>query len=360
MTLFGRREILAAGAAGLLMPSAVRAGSSETAWLERMAAANVPGMSVALVRDGKLRWARGIGLARKEDRVSVTAATRFQAASISKPVAVLAALKLVERGALDLDRPVLDHLQSWRPDDPAAWAGITLRQLMTHSAGLGVHGFAGYALGAALPTPAEIMDGTPPANSPAVTFVQMPGKWLYSGGGITLMQTLMSDVTDRDFAALAQELVLGPLGMRSSSFVQPPAADGSYACGHQSDGTEVEGGWHIYPEQAAAGLWTTPADLARFTAALMTSTAMLTPQPNLDARGSRFGLGLFMNNQNEPRYFFHGGSNAGFRCVMLGLPDTGDGAVVMTNGDNGGAAARDMVRSLASARGWLESGFPRL
>jgi len=372
MISIGRRELLAMGAGTLLAPAAVRAAPAEAdPWLARLAAAATPGMSVALIDGARIRWAKGFGLARREDNVPVTPATRFQAASISKPVAALGALRLVDQGVLSLDEPVVARLKGWRPrGDEEAWSRITLRQLVSHMAGLTVHGFGGYARDAALPGVAQILDGTSPANSAQVRPGFPAGTWRYSGGGFTVMQQLMADATGKDFATLMDELVLRPLGMRSSSYTQPPIGDRDRAWAYKGDGTLVPGHWHIYPEQAAAGLWTTPSDLARFAIAMMpghhhpalarAAELIRTPQPGADARGGPFGLGLFLSAPEGPNFFYHGGANAGFRCIMVGLPETGQGAAIMTNGDKGGEAYQAMLLALAEAHGWPERKFERI
>lgn len=362
MGIVDRRDFMTFAACGLLAgakAAAAPAKTIETDWLNLMKANNVPGMAVARIEHGRIKWVRGFGLARREGNVPVTAATRFQAASISKPVAALGALRLVEQGRLSLDAPVLPLLRSWRPSQPSkAWDKITLRMLVTHSAGLTVHGFPGYAANAPLPTLAQIIDGVPPANSEAVRPEYPSGIWRYSGGGIILMQMLMSDVTGKSFTALMKELVLDPLGMRDSSYLQPPTDDRNCAFAYRADGQPVEGHWHVYPEQAAAGLWTTPRDLARFAIALLPGqlpsdapadlkkAAALILTPQLEAQGHAFGLGLMLNAPGKRFRFSHGGSNEGFQCLMAGFPDTGEGVAVMTNGDNGAKLAYAVATAL--------------
>jgi CubicO group peptidase (beta-lactamase class C family) len=372
MMSIGRRELLAMGAGTLLMPTTLRAApAAADPWLSRLADAATPGMSVALIEGGRIRWARGFGLANREGDVPVTAATRFQAASISKPVAALGALRLVDQGVLSLDEPVVARLKGWRPKgDEEAWSRITLRQLVSHTAGLTVHGFGGYANGVPLPSAAQVLTGGSPANSEAVRPAFPAGTWRYSGGGFTVMQQLMTDATGKEFSALMDELVLRPLGMRSSSYMQPPVGDRDRAWAYKDDGTLVPGHWHVYPEQAAVGLWTTPSDLARFAIALMpghqhpalrkAAELIRTPQPGADARGGPFGLGLFLSAPAGPNFFYHGGANAGFRCMMVGLPETGQGAAIMTNGDRGGDVYQAMLLALAEAGNWPERTFQRI
>ena len=244
-----------------------RPGCAEalTALLERH---RVPAVSVAVVDGSAVVDAWTVGEARPG--VPATPATRFQAASVSKPVAAAVALALVDRGALDLDADVAVSLTSWTlPRGPERGA-VSLRRLLSHTAGVNVPGFGGYRRGRPVPTLFDVLDGRPPATSDPVRVVEPPGRGCrYSGGGYTVVQQLVADAAGRPFAEAARDLVLRPLAMDRSTFapLDPAAPDVAWSPGH--DGTAVPGGWHAYPESAAAGLWTTPTDLARFVAALV-------------------------------------------------------------------------------------------
>jgi CubicO group peptidase (beta-lactamase class C family) len=344
--------------------------------LERMAHHRVPGAAVALIAGGALAWEGSYGVKDTGGDDLVTPETLFQACSISKPVAVLGLLRLVERGALDLDADVNDVLTSWRVAPNASWQPrVTLRQIASHSAGLTVSGFPGYAAGAPLPTLTEILTGAAPANTPGIRVDTVPGlEFRYAGGGTTVLQQVMEDATGTPFAALMQDLVLGPSGMARSAYAQPLPADRHVeaATAHRSDGTPVPGRWHVYPELAAAGLWTTPGDLARFAIAVQRAaagapdailgpgptTAMLTPHVESTARlgGLRaVGLGLFLGAP-DPAWFGHSGGNEGFRCHLLAHRNAGCGAVVMTNGDRGHALVAEVLDALARELDW--PGYP--
>jgi CubicO group peptidase (beta-lactamase class C family) len=303
----------------------------------------------------------------------VSATTRFQACSISKPVAVLGMLRLVEQQVLDLDADVNDVLRSWRIPPNAAWQPrITLRQLASHSAGVTVGGFPGYRAGARLPSLGEILTGTDPANTPGIRVDTLPGlQFRYAGGGTTILQQVMEDVTGRPFPELMRELVLDPLGMTCSDYSQPLPAElhDVAATAHRTDGTPVAGRWHVYPELAAAGLWTTPADLARFATAVRHAWAgtpgailtqplareMLTPQiattPRLGGLQA-IGLGLFLDGRGTWTTFGHSGGNEGFSCHMLANCEAGWGAAVMTNGDGGQPLLREIFDTLARGHDW--------
>lgn len=331
---------------------------------ERMVALKTPGVSIAVINDDRVEWARGYGLAEAGAAVPVTPQTLFQAASISKPVAALAALRLVEQGKLTLDEDINARLASWKVpgNDLTRTEKVTLRRLLSHTAGLTVHGFGGYAAGAAVPTVVQILDGADPANSDAVRVDVVPGfRWRYSGGGFTVMQLLVTDVTGKTFPALLDELVLVPVGMSDSTYEQPlPAARrGAAAAGHDKDGRPVPGLYHTYPEMAAAGLWTTPTDLARFllevrkarqgaSSVLGRETAALMTTPT---KGG-YGLGLSIQGTGAAASFGHGGSNEGFKCQMVAFFDKGQGAVIMTNGDQGGWLCREILRAVSREYDW--------
>lgn len=352
---------------GLLPPARISGGKSET-WsiADRLAFHQVPGVSIAVIADCQIVWARGYGLARAGETTKVDPETLFQAASISKPVAAAGALTLVDAGLLSLDQEVNEKLTSWKIPPAAATARqpVTLRTLLAHTAGLSVHGFRGYTVTERIPTLLEILDGRAPANSLAIRVVNVPGtQWRYSAGGYTVVQQLLEDITGESFPALMKKRVLLPAGMTASTFEQPlPAARKAHAAaGHQSDGTRIEGDAYVHPEMAAAGLWTTPGDLARFSLGLTKSlrrepgplsaemaTAMISPP----LAGSDYGLGVGVQGAGPQLMLTHNGSNVGFRCVWVLYPQTGKGAVVMTNSDQGGALANEILRAIAEEYQW--------
>jgi CubicO group peptidase (beta-lactamase class C family) len=336
---------------------------------DRMAKFKVPGVSIAVVDSGRIVWNSAYGLKEAGTTDSVTTTTLFQAASISKPVAATAMLRLVEQGTLALDTPVNQYLKSWKvPDNRfTATQAVTLRRIVSHSAGLGVHGFPGYARGEPLPTVPQILDGAKPANTAAVRVESVPGSTSsYSGGGITIEQLVMTDVTGESFPALVQRLVLDPIGMTSSGYDQPlPAAKVARAAtGHRPDGTPVQGRWHTYPEMAAAGLWTTPTDLAKWAIAITASrngvagsvlskksaTDMLTVQKE------PAGLGPMLQGTGRAFRFEHGGSNTGYICHVIYFPELGRGAAVMTNSDAGSSLTNEILFALAKEYDWPEYG----
>ena len=332
---------------------------------QRMAELEVPGVSIAVVVDGRLVWARAYGYADREWMIPATTETLFQAASISKPVTAFATLRLVADGKLDLDRNVNDALKSWQlPDNPFTVAEkVTLRRILNHTAGLTVWGFPGYVRSEARPSTLGVLTGNG-SNTPPVQVFQEPGKdWLYSGGGYTLLQLVLSDTRGEPFASLMHTLALEPLGMTHSTFEQPlplPLRERA-ASGYDGKGRKIAGDWHIYPEQAAAGLWTTPSDLARYLITVQKLRAgesrvlpaplvrdMLTPGKHNHALG--FSI------SGDRRQFEHGGSNEGFRAAMFGFLDGRGGLVIMTNGDNGFALCAELIGTLGKLLGWPDVG----
>lgn len=323
----------------------------------RMEALGVPGVSVALIEDGEVAWARGWGLADVDSGRPVTPDTLFQAASISKPIAAVGALSLVDEGVLTLDGSVDEQLTSLQIGDEEHV--VTLRGLLTHTAGLTVHGFPGYAEGAALPTTLEVLKGE--GNTPPVTTDLDPGsEWRYSGGGYTVMQLLVEDVTGEPFAAVMEQRVLEPLGMTSSTYAQPLPEElrGAAATAYDGRGNAVPGRFHTYPEQAAAGLWTTPSDLARY---LIAAQEVLAgePHPVLEPETARAMLtpglgdwGLGPSFTEGDTQFGHGGGNMGYRCRMTAFVEGGRGVVIMTNSNNGGALMSELLLTIAREYEW--------
>jgi CubicO group peptidase (beta-lactamase class C family) len=349
-----------------------RASGASATIEERMRHYRVPGVSVAVIAGGRIEWARGYGVREAGGTAPVDTATLFQAASISKPVTTIAALRLVERGRLALDEDVNLRLASWRvPPSPfTADEKVTLRRIFTHSAGVSVSGFAGYTPGEPVPTLRQLLDGAPPANSEGIRVIAVPGaQQQYSGGGFMVAQLLVAEAAGRGFEAALEELVFSPAGMRHSTFAQPPpAAAGAHpASGHDSQGAPLPGRWRIHPELAAAGLWSTPSDLARLAISIQRAAAgqkggilspamaaeMLTPQMGPS------GLGFVVLGDGEARIFRHAGSNVGFRARMIAFVRGGRGAVVMTNGDGGAELVEEILGSIARTYRWPESPRPR-
>jgi CubicO group peptidase (beta-lactamase class C family) len=332
---------------------------------ERMKVYRVPGVSLAVINGYEIEWEEGFGVRQAGGTSSVTPDTLFQAASISKPVVAATALYYVEKGILGLDEDVNSRLRSWKvPEDAWTRKGkVTLRELLSHTAGVTVHGFPGYAEGKELPSLVQILNGLKPANTPPIRVdMEVGSRFRYSGGGYTIVQQLLTDVLSRPFPSIVRDAVLIKLDMSQSGYEQPlpQARAGVAASGHRADGSVLPGCWHTYPEMAAAGLWTTPSDLALFAREIMLAKEgksdrilsqvmtelMLTPVKE------EMGLGLFLQGSGENLMFSHSGGNEGFRCFMMAYPKRGQGAVLMTNSDLGGDLMGEILRSLSAEYGW--------
>ena len=328
-----------------------------------MAALYITAASVALVENGKIAWSRtfGVGLERKPI---------YQAASLSKFVAAIVALRLVQDGVLSLDAPVDDKLGVWKSARPPLTDGrpVTLRWLLSMRAGVNVPGFGGYAIGDSLPTLAQILNGTPPANSPRVQVVTPPGeRYAYSGGGYEIVEALIADATGKPLADVAEERVFEPLGMTDSIFAArlPPALASRVATGHISDGKELPGGWRLMPELAAAGLWSTTDDLARLLVAVSAGyagrpgallgraivTEMLTPQG-----GGPYGLGAAVAGTGADVVLMKRGQDVGYQGYLILFPAHGNGMVVMTGSDNGSTLSEALIRRAGEVYGWPSLG----
>ncbi|MEW6021454.1 MAG: serine hydrolase domain-containing protein [Pseudomonadota bacterium] len=331
---------------------------------DEMARLHVPGVSVAVIRNGQIAWARGFGVT-QAGGAAVDARTLFQAASISKPVAAMAALKLVEGGQLALDADINSVLTSWKlPAATGVPATASLRQLLSHTAGTSVSGFPGYAAGKPVPTLLQVLDGAAPANTRPVRIDGPQGSFRYSGGGYSVVQQALIDRSGRSFDALLTDTVLKPLGMSDSSFAQPlPAAlQTRAALPHDRRGQPYAGGPYTYPELAAAGLWTTPTDLARFALEVqraasgkgkgVLSQASARTMLAVPGKDKGYALGLQVEGRGAAASFEHGGSNMGYQNTLFAYTEHGDGAVVLTNGDNGAELAQGLIRAIAAEYKW--------
>ncbi len=325
---------------------------------EAMALLHIPSASVALIDEGRIAFAKAYG--------DATTDTLYQAASISKFVTAVGAMRLVQQGKLDLDADVNATLTSWRVPANAfdQTEKVTLRRLLSMTAGINVPGFLGYAPSTPLPSLTQILDGTPPANSEAVTVVAVPGsEYRYSGGGYEIAEALMQDATGKFFPELMQELVLGPAGMSLSTFAQPlPAAwESEAASGHSQDGGALTGRFRVFPEHAAAGLWSTPSDLARLLLRLAESWQGFSPlflsRETLGEMVTRqavgpYGVGAAVAGDGADLALMKRGQNIGYQAYLILYPASGQGLVVMTGSDNGSTLAEALIARAATAYNW--------
>ncbi len=349
-----------------LLPDSRNGEPPRTATLsDRMAHHKTPGVSIAVIDGGRVIWARGYGVREAGKPDPVTSRTLFQAGSISKSVTAVMALRLVEAGDVELDEDVNLYLSSWKVPANAGWQPrVTLRQLLSHTAGLTVHGFPGYAKGEPVPSAVQVLDGAEPANTEPVRVNILPGvQHRYSGGGTTIVQQMIEDVRGAPFSQIAKELVFDPLGLNDSTYEQPlpEAYWSSAATAHPKSAKPLAGRWHTYPEMAAAGLWTTASDLAWFAVELQQAKAgesdrllksdtvreMFTAQVD-DA----VGLGVFLEGSATTRRFGHGGWDEGFVAKMTAYQDRGLGAVVMLNSNQGHLMMEEILRAIATEYEW--------
>jgi CubicO group peptidase (beta-lactamase class C family) len=353
---------------GLCTPVVVKgAPDQKKKLIDRMAFYQIPAVSIALINHGKVEWSRAYGLADVARHRPATVNTLFQAGSISKALSAIGALRLVEQGRLALDERVNRQLRSWTiPENEFTRAKpVTLRMLLNHSAGVTVHGFDGYERGHALPTLTQVLNGSPPANSAPVRVDVTPGTiWRYSGGGYSIVQLMMIEASDQPFDRYMKSAVLKPLGMGRSTFAVPLAIppDRDVASAYDSAGNAVAGRWHSYPESAAAGLWSTPNDLARVVLAIQevesgihqTILSRNSVKTMLTRELGEYGLGFFVEDLGNRTSFSHEGGTAGYRSQIYGYTSSGQGIVVMTNSDNGGALIQEILCSVAAEYGWPE------
>lgn len=327
----------------------------------------VPGLSLAIIQDGKIVKVKSYGVTDKESKTPITPSTLFQAGSVSKSVAALGALSLVEKGKLALDEDVNAKLTTWKvPENEfTKQKRATLRGILSHTAGLTVHGFGGYAVDAQKPTLVQVLNGEKPANSPAIRVDIVPGSaWRYSGGGYTVMQQMLLDITGTSFPEFMRQTVLEPLNMASSTYAQPLPSDKAQATatGYYAGGKAVEGRWHIYPEMAAAGLWTTPSDLAHFVIGVQqavsgTSNKVISQAMTkqlLTVQKDKDGLGVFLDGKDRALRFSHNGRDDGFDATMVGYAEVGQGAVIMINANEDSSMMSRILEVIAKEYHWLE------
>jgi len=336
----------------------------------RMRYFHTPGVSIAVIHDGKVQWARAFGVRDAKTREPMTTETMLQAASISKPVFALAVMRLVEQGKLGLDEDVDHYLKSWKvPASGDFRPLITLRELLGHSAGLTVHGFAGYHAGEPLPTVPQILDGATPANSPPVRVNILPETaFRYSGGGTTVAMLSVMDQLGQPFPKIMRDLVLDPFGMTHSTYEQPlpEAKYGAAATGHPWKGDPLEGKWHTYPEMGAAGLWTTPTDLCAVGLEMQRAIrgeSKLLSKARAEEMVTRnlgdVGIGFFMQGKGATMRFGHNGWNEGFVSLATFYKEKGLGTVIMVNSNEGIPLLEELERAIASEYAWPDYFEPK-
>ena len=341
-------------------------GDDDLTLAEVMQRYHIPGVSVAVIWDNEVHWAKGYGVADVETDAPVTPETLFQAASISKPVHAMAVLRAIQEGHFGLNDDINSILESWKlpQNEFTAIRNVTPRMLMSHTSGTDDgFGFPGYHPDKPRPSLVQILNGAEPSNVGPVLVAREPfTRYKYSGGAVVMMQLALMDALEKPYETIMQELVLGPIDMTNSTFAQPliPELDRNAARAHSNRGKAMNTKWHIYPEQSAAGLWTTPTDLCKFA---------LDVKRSLDGEGGvldrerallmvnpvgigSYGAGFSIEKQGEGWYFSHGGSNWGFQCAMVAHREKGYGMAVMTNSSLGPRAIDALVRRVTRVYEW--------
>lgn len=332
----------------------------------RLEEQRIPAVAVAIIEDGEVVWAKGYGVKTAGGNDPIDADTVFSVGSISKMANAAIILRLVAEGLVDLDTDVNDYLTSWQvPENQyTEQHKVTLRAILSHTAGFNQHGFGDFQPGADLPTALQTLEGQRPAKHGPIRVTFTPGDHMdYSGGGITVSQVLVEDVTGLSYEEAAQRYLFAPLGMTRSTFQNPlPAEHGNIARAHNARGepTALPRGWEAMPEIAASGLWTSANDLSQLVLALIKShrgesdflppalaADMMTRVPN-----SWHGLGPRLNGEGETRLFHHGGANNSYRAHMEGHLSANSGIVLLTNGTRGGELYLEVHHAAARAFDW--------
>jgi CubicO group peptidase (beta-lactamase class C family) len=339
--------------------------------VDRMNYYNVPGVSITFIDNFEISWTKTYGTKKVDTNDPVTEETLFQAASISKPVTAIMVLYYVQESILDLDAHGNDYLTEWKIPENTYTADnqVTIRQLLSHTAGLMEYTLPGYT-SEPYPSLSQILMGEPPANTPPIQVVMPPGEqYVYSNFGYVILQQLLEDIRNEPFETQANGLILEKLGMTSSSFSQPleESQEISAAFGHRSNGVMLAERWRVYPEQSAAGLWTTSKDLAKFVIEIMLSkhdeSNKILSQNMIETMFSEpledsGGLGLGIEDEgSDLKYFLHKGANEGFKGIFVGYYELGQGVIILTNSDNGDLFYDEVMKSISFEYGWVREGF---
>lgn len=330
------------------------------AWQQLLTDARVPGVSVAVLQNFRLVEQWSLGTLADDDSRPITLTTPFQAGDLSMSVTALGTLVWLEQMDVHLDLTLNDTLRHWQIPDESGWGGdqVTVRHLLSHRSGLSPSGFRGYPAGSSLPTWQEMLNGTGVANSERVRLTAAPGENCnYSAAGYEVLSYWLEQQAQMSFASWQNSAVFTPLNIPARYQLiglPPPAA------GHDWRGNPLEGGYRRYAEQAALGLWATPTDLSRVMLEVMASArgqGRIITDPSLSSamlttQGCAWGLGWIVDRRGSETEFSMRGSTAGYRAYMIGQVRSGNGLVVMTNGDRGDRIIDAVVSAVRSAYNW--------
>lgn len=345
--------------------------------IDRMKYYKVPGVSIAVIKDYKIDWAKGYGLADTLQKTPVTTETMFSAGSISKFLMAVTALKMVENGQIELEKPINNYLTSWKiaDNDFTKKTPITLKMLLSHSAGTSQSSYFGFTPTQALPTIVEILSGAKISETrPVVVNSEPNAAFRYSGGGSMIAQMALMDISKQSFSDLTQQILFEKLGMRNSTFEQPvPLKFTKQSAWAYSSASWFKGMPYVYPQQAAAGLYTTPTDLAKFfidvqksyigkgkVLSQSTTKQMLSPQQNVSdgSYKEQIGIGPFLIQRTDNKdpngvYFEFTGVNAGFLAYGIASVTNGNGVIIMLNsGDDVNGLGKEIRRAVAKVYNW--------
>lgn len=332
--------------------------------IDKMVEYKIPALSLAVINQGKIEWADIYQNRNFFEQQNLDSTSIFQAASLSKPVTFLAALRMHSAGEIDLDENIQDYLKDFvlPQGKQSADSPITFRNIFSHTSGIRPGGYQGYNRNEIMPTDLDILQGNMGVNTPAIEVITPPNETLaYSGGAYTLAELALQDFFNDEFSNIMEKWILEPAGMNLSEFTQPfPASDSSrVAKAYTYSGDAVEGGWRNHPEQAAAGLWSNATDMAKF---------LIEVYNAFQGRGAIFSQSdiksIVSHERDEHVYGFivkrieddisitHYGGNIGYRTGMTISLTSGNGLVYLTNSDNGGVLGNELLLSASQIYGW--------
>lgn len=331
---------------------------------DKMSEYKIPALSLAVINEGKIEWADMYQNANFPEEQELDCASIFQAASLSKPVTFLAALRMHSAGEIDLDKNIQNYLKDFEMPQGKQTAEnpITFRNIFSHTSGITSGGYEGYAKDLALPSDLDVLKGSEGVNSPAIQVITPPNETLaYSGGAYTVSELALQDIFNEEFPEIMKKWILEPAGMEHSDFTQPlpESKSNQVAKGYTQSGEVLDGGWRNYPEQAAAGLWSNAVDMSKFLIEIYNAyngKSSLFSQSDIKSMMSheRDGraYGFIVNRSGDDIAITHYGGNAGYRTGMTISLTNGNGLVYLMNSDNGGALGNELLLSTSQVYNW--------
>jgi CubicO group peptidase (beta-lactamase class C family) len=309
----------------------------------RLKEKNVPGIAVAVIDNGKVIYKKGIGFADLNNKIKVASQTGFNIGSTSKMFTAWGIMKLVESGKIDLDAPIEKYITKWRLQKSSFDNNkVTIRSLLSHTAGLSVHGYPGFQPNEKMPSLVESLDGengSAKANEPVEIIIEPQTKFKYSGGGYTILQLLIEEISGESFASYMQKEIFTPLGMKHTNFIINNHTLEHSAKPYDENGNEIK--LERFTAQAAAGLHTTLNDLIKFAEASLKENSVLTEKSLEEMRTSnsitkgRYGLGYMIFPFGKITVKGHAGSNDGWESGFMLDFKHKSGMIILSNGSQG-------------------------